>query len=345
MLYTKEYHHDLEKNAGFISDILHDLGTATILVTGAGGLIGSATVDLLCCAKKLYNRELSIYAAGRDLDRLRDRFSDWPDLSYLQYDALKPMETDVVFDYVIHCASNANPAKYMEEPVETMRINFDGMYHILEYARGKKCRILYVSSSEVYGNRDGQKNLFDETGYYSVDILNSRACYPSSKRAAETLCKAYIDEYKADVVIVRPGHVYGAMMKANDNRASSQFIRDVIHHKDIVMKSAGQQLRSYCYVMDCVTAMLTVMGIGKTGEAYNISNVDSVATIREFAEELALQSGRKVIFENASDEEKKGYNLMDISALNAEKLEALGWRGHYNLQDGIRSVLKSVRLE
>ena len=203
-------------------------------------------------------------------------------------------------------------------------------------------RILYISSSEVYGNKkDNEPYLEDEYGY--VDILDSRSCYPSSKRASETLCAAYSKEYGVDYTIARPGHVYGPTMTANDNRASSQFPRDVLAGKDIIMKSSGAQLRSYCYVLDCASAILTILLAGKNGEAYNISNKDSVVSIREMAESFAKNAGQKIVFENPSDIEKMAFNKMNNSSLNASKLESLGWKANFNLEQGVIATLDAGR--
>ena len=105
------------------------------------------------------------------------------------------------------------------------------------------------------------------------------------------------------------------------------------------MKSAGTQLRSYCYVVDCASAILTVLLKGEVGQAYNISNPDSVCTIRELAEAMAEAGGEELIMEEASEREKKGFNPMENSALEAEKLARLGWKGKFDLTSGtVRSI-------
>jgi nucleoside-diphosphate-sugar epimerase len=178
-----------------------------------------------------------------------------------------------------------------------------------------------------------------------VDILNPRAAYPSGKRAAETLCASYGDQFGTDTVIVRPGHVYGPGVKESDTRASADFSRRAARGEAIIMKSAGAQLRSYCYALDCASALITVLIAGKSGEAYNISNRDSVVSIRDMAEALAEAGGVPVRFENPSDLEKKGYNLMDNSGLDASKLEALGWKACFSLAEGAKSTVEGLRNE
>ena len=203
-------------------------------------------------------------------------------------------------------------------------------------------RVLYISSSEIYGKKttDG---LYNESDYGYIDLLSSRSCYPISKRAAETLCVSFLKEYGCDVVIVRPGHIYGPTQTKEDSRASAQFLREASERKDIVMKSAGMQLRSYCHCLDCATAIFVALLRGETGKAYNISNHDSIVTIRQFAEICSSYVGRQLLFELPSSEEISTYNKMECSALNSKLLEELGWSGTWDLYNGIAESIDRIR--
>lgn len=346
MRYTIEYEKDLKRIAGVITGI-EKLRNCRIFVSGAGGLICSALVDFLMNLNEWKNAGIEVYAAGRSEARIRKRFSRWsgrPEFHYLPYDAMERIASEEQFDYFIHGASNANPAAYVREPVETMLANLIGIRNVLEYARVQGSgRVLYLSSSEVYGKKTTPER-YREDEYGFLDILNPRACYPSSKRASETLCAAFLQEYGVDSVIVRPGHVYGPTATSSDNRASTQFPRDVLQGRDILMKSPGTQLRSYCYVLDCVSAMVTVLLNGQAGSAYNISNPNCVVTIRQMAEAFAKAGGRNVVFDNPTDAEREGYNLMDNSALDSDRLEALGWKGLFDLEAGVRATLDAMDL-
>lgn len=345
MKYTEQYWCDLEKVQKVVPN-LEVFYKKRILITGASGMIGSAIVDFLLQLNRIKKYEVEIFVAGRNKTRVKERFGSFFQDTYfhfLQYDATEKIEFTEEFDYIIHAASNANPLVYAKFPVETMISNFDGMLHLLEYAQKHDVsRVLYVSSSEVYGNKKSL-GAYKETDYGYVDLLNPRACYPLAKRATETLCSAYRNEYGIDFVIVRPGHIYGPTMTENDTRASSQFARDIIEEKDIVMKSSGLQQRSYCYVLDCVSAILTVLIQGKAGEAYNISNPNSVCTIREIAEAFAEEGKRKVIFENATEAEKKRYNLMENSVLDAKKILDLGWKGIFTIEEGVARTIDGLK--
>lgn len=347
MHYTSTYLNDLTEAQEAIVGI-EDFKGCSVLVTGATGLVCSAIVDFLIRLNDTRNAGVCVYVTARSLQKATDRFGQLlnrPDVVFVEYDALKDVTWSFDVDYIIHGASPANPALYTKQPVETMLANILGMNNILNYAKKHHVkRVLFVSSSEVYGRKENSEP-YGSSEYGYVDILNPRACYPSAKRACETLCSSYGAEYGIDSVIVRLGHVYGPTATRQDTRASSQFFYDVLDGHDIVMKSAGSQVRSYCYVVDCVSAILTVLLSGEMGKAYNISNPVSVVTIRELAEQIAKSSGRKVVFENPSDEEKKGYNLMDNSSLDSADLLILGWKGLFSLEDGVNHTLVNLQGE
>ncbi len=312
-----------------------------ILVTGATGLIGGCLVEALMMNSK---RDYQVYASGRNEQRARLRFNDFADdkaFHFVRYDVMQPLQCDVRFDYIIHAASNASPNFFAKSPVEVIKSNIFGVANLMEYglSHGMK-RFLYVSSGEVYGEGDGRVFTEDYSGY--VNCATPRACYPSSKRAAETLCVSYAAEYGADIVIARPCHTYGPHFTEQDNRVYAQFIRNVLSDKDIVMKSTGEQFRSWCYVVDCVSGLLYVLLKGTSGEAYNIADDKSNISIRELAETIATISGRKVVIDQPDVDEKIGYNPVTKSVFSTEKLECLGWRPCCGIKSGIAHTIAEL---
>lgn len=300
------------------------LSGCNILVTGATGLIGGCLVEALMLNP---NRNYHVYASGRNEERARKRFAEFADdaaFHFVLYDVLEPLASDVNFDYIIHAASNASPNFFATKPVEVIKSNIQGLSNLMEYglSHGMK-RMLYVSSGEVYGEGDGRVFTEDYSGY--VNCTSPRSCYPSSKRAAETLCVSYAQEYGADVVIARPCHTYGPHFTEADNRVYAQFIRNVLRGEDIVMKSTGAQFRSWCYVVDCVSALLHILLKGENGQAYNIADDSSNITIKELAETIAAIGGKKVVIDVPSITEAKGFNVVSKSVFSTQKLEGLGW--------------------
>ena len=256
---------------------------------------------------------------------------------------LCPLECDIRFDYIIHAASYASPNFFAQKPVEVIKSNIDGVANLIEYGlkHGMK-RFLYVSSGEVYGEGDGRIFTEDYSGY--VNCATPRACYPSSKRAAETLCVAYAAEFGVDVVIARPCHTYGPYFTEQDNRVYAQFIRNVLRGEDIVMKSSGEQFRSWCYVVDCVSALLHILLKGDKGQAYNIADEYSNITIKELAEMVAAIGGRKVIVDIPDSDEKRGFNVVTKSVFSTRKLKQLGWSVlPYMMIDKMKSTINQMK--
>lgn len=314
------------------------LAGTNIFVTGATGLIGGCLVETLMMNPK---RNYQVYASGRNEERALLRFKDFADdpaFHFVKYNVMQPLESDVQFDYIIHAASNASPNFFAKNPVEVIKSNIDGVSHLMDYglSHGMK-RFLYISSGEIYGEGDGRVFTENYSGY--VDCAKPRSCYPSSKRAAETLCVSYASEYGADVVIARPCHTYGPHFTEQDNRVYAQFIRNILRGEDIVMKSTGEQFRSWCYVVDCVSALLYILLKGENGEAYNIADAQSNISIRELAETIATIGGRKVVFEIPDVDEKCGFNPVTKSVFSTDKLESLGWKPLTHISEGYEKAI------
>ena len=326
---------------------LDSMAGKTVLVTGATGLICSAVMDILICYNESHAEPIRLIAAGRNEQKIRDRFAQYSDRPYftsVRYDATS-VGPDFGFnaDYIIHGAGNATPGTIVREPVETMTANFWGLRNLLDHAvkHGTK-RVLYISSSEVYGKKDNDEP-FREGEYGYIDLLSPRNSYSVAKRAAETLCASYADEYGVDAVIIRPGHIYGPTASEADNRVSSAWAYAVARGEDIVMKSSGSQIRSYCHCLDSATAILKALLCGESGRAYNISNPDSVISIREMAGILAKAGNVALRQEMPTNEEKKGFNPMSNSSLDASGLLSLGWKGCFDAETGFGHTVRIIR--
>ena len=309
----------------------------TVLVTGGSGLIGAALIEYL-----LGNPGVRVVGAGRSEAKF-SRFSTHSNFKYLKYDATGEFESEDDADVIVHAASAASPDLYLTKPVETMLANIAGINEILKYAVGRQCKIVYVSSSEVYGNAEPRINGFVETDGGYVDLLNPRSSYPMGKRAAETLCASYCAEYGVDVSIVRPGHIYGPTATESDMRVSSLWPRQAAKGEDIEMKSEGTQVRSYTHSYDCATAILTVALHGRSGEVYNIANPSVVCSIRQLAEEVALAGGVKLISKCPTAKDLAAFNPMDNSRIDAAKLVGLGWKPIYDVHSGIMQTIREIK--
>ena len=347
VIYSSEYWFDVKRVADVIPN-LNQLKNKKILITGATGMICSAVFEILIYLNRNYHFNISITLAGRSRERINDRFkllNENEDYRFTFYDSTSySFDYSEKVDFIIHGASPADPKSYGLYPVETMKSNIIGLDTLLKVnKKNTNCRLLYLSSSEIYGRKE-DNDPYKESDYGYVDVLNPRACYPNAKRAAETLCASYYKEFGTDFVIVRPGHIYGPSITDKDSRASAQFTRKAKVGRNIILKSVGNQLRSYCYTLDCASAILTVLLNGICGNAYNISNPKSVISVRNLAELMAKIAGVNINYELPSDEEKSNYNLMENSSLDATKLIKLGWTGIFSPEEGVARTLNYIDL-
>ncbi|MCI9359732.1 MAG: NAD-dependent epimerase/dehydratase family protein [Hungatella sp.] len=337
---------DIDKVLGVLPELDYIAGKS-VMITGAAGLICSSIVDVLFRYNDTHDIPIHIYAAGRRMEEMSARFGNQinrDDFTFVVYDASKTNnKLDIHVDYIIHGAGNAFPDLIIKEPVETMLCNFTGIKYLLDYAKeyGVK-RVLYISSSEVYGNKEGNEPYHEEE-YGYIDLLNSRNSYSIGKRAAETLCASYAAEYRVEVTVVRPGHIYGPTASPHDNRVASSWAYAAARGEDIVMKSDGEQIRSYCYSLDCASAMIKVLLTGESIRAYNISNPDSIITIKNLAEILAKSAGVGLRMEIPTDNEKKGFNPMHNSSLESKCLLELGWIGCFSAEEGLSHTVSILR--
>lgn len=301
---------------------LSPLAGRRVLVAGGAGMLGSCLVDLL-----REDGRCRVIAVGRDAAAARERFGpEDGSYSFYRHDVSEPLTNlSEHIDYIIHAASNADPLRMAKDPVGTLMANVEGTRNLLEYgmAHGMR-RFLFVSSGEIYGQPDGDS--FREEYCGPLDLFSPRTCYPEGKRAAEILCRSYMDQYGADAVIVRPCHLFGPTMRPNDSRAASQFLRSAAEGKDVVLKSEGLLVRSHCYAADAARGILLALLSGERGAAYNIADRRYQMRIRDFAERAAQAGGSRVIFDTPGELEQKGYSRAERMVLDPGRLEALGWR-------------------
>lgn len=330
------YNDDLKRAVHNID--LEQLRGKSIFITGGLGLICSTIVDVLLAYGKIGH----VYIGARNQNNFNERFAGNEKVSFYPYDAMKPLKLDIEPDYIIHGAGMASPELYTLMPVETVLSNFDGIHALLQFAKDNSVkRVLYISSSEVYG-----KKIIDEPyvegNYGEVDIDSIRSSYIIAKRSSEMLCKAYASEYGINVVIVRPGHIFGPSLRKEDKRISSNFALKAASGEKLEMKSSGLQKRSYCYSIDCALQILTVLLNGECGQAYNIGH-DEVTTIKEMAEIYAKAGNVELIVAKPTESEIKAFNPMNNSALDNTKVKELGYHDVFSVEEGLVHTVEILK--
>lgn len=348
----------IEKNNVIIDDLnkicseTHDwqsLSKKTILITGAGGFIGSYLVKTFLYADQLFNLSLTIICVVRNKKSLDGRLN-----SYLNFSNLLVFEQDMSLplkksfptsDILIHAASQASPKFYSIDPVGTLAANISGTMNLLNFFQhNNQEQFIYISSGEVYGEMANKNSEIKEDTYGYLDPIKVRSCYGESKRMSENICISYNHQYDIDTRILRPFHTYGPGLSPSDGRVFADFIHAVANGNDIRMTSDGSAMRPFCYISDAVDGILHVIFYGKAGNAYNLANPDGEISIKNLAKvvaEVRPDCNIKVI--SASQDSNYLRSPVSRQIVNIEKLKLLGWLPKVGVKDGFsRSVISEV---
>lgn len=333
----------------YVADLEYEwnvLEGKTLLLTGATGMIGSFLIDVIMYRNKKYGMNCKIIALGRNYEKAKMRFETyWEDIcfKFINCDINDPIGEGIcdAVDFIFHAASNTHPVAYATEPVQTITTNVIGTYNLLEWGieHGMK-KFLLASSVEIYGENRGDIEEFDESYMGYIDCNTLRAGYPESKRVSEALCQAYSMKYKCEIGIARIARVYGPTLQSSDTKALSQFLKKGIKKEDIVLKSNGEQFYSYVYVADVAAALLLILMSGQNGEAYNIADAYSNIRLKDLAKIIADYAGTKVIFEIPDEVEAMGYSKATKAIMDAKKIQSIGWKAHYSINEGLVRTIK-----
>ncbi|MDD5952288.1 MAG: NAD-dependent epimerase/dehydratase family protein [Oscillospiraceae bacterium] len=339
---------DLEEVAND-QTLLNLLKQKTIFVTGATGLIGSQVVKALCIMNRLHQAGIKVIALCRSEEKARSVFGpllEWGDLSLCLGDVSQPIQVNANIDYILHGASPTSSKFFVTHPVETIRTAIDGTANVLELARAKQVQgFLYLSSLEVYGTVEPDAGFISEDHYGYLDPLSVRSSYSEGKRMVECLCVSYGQQYGVPVKIARLSQTFGAGVDYHDGRVFAEFARCAMEGKDIVLHTKGRTVRTYCYTKDAVSALLYLLTKGETGNAYNVTNMDTAISIWEMAElvrDTFPEANIQVTCDMPEDISAFGYNPEMIIKLSSEKLQSLGWKATVGLEEMYRRMIRSM---
>ncbi len=298
------------------------------LVTGGAGFIGS----FLCERLMAQGHEvicLDNFYTGRKCN-VAHLLSD-PRFELIRHDITEPILLEV--DRIYNLACPASPVHYQYNPVKTVKTSVMGMVHMLGLGKRVRARVLQASTSEVYG--DPAEHPQREEYWGHVNPIGPRACYDEGKRVAETLCFDYHRQNGVDVRVVRIFNTYGPRMLEDDGRVVSNFVVQALKGHDITIYGDGQQTRSFCYVDDLVTGLVSMMDQNEVIGPINLGNPVEF-TIRELADlVIALTGSKSQIVAKPLPKDDPVRRQPDITKARLH----LGWEPKVPLRAGLEKTI------
>jgi len=311
-----------------------------VLITGGGGFLGSHLGDGLLAA----GHEVTALDTSPDL-KVRHNLEN-PSFRYIKgsifdLDLLESLirKSDLVY----HLAAVVGVEHYVEDPFHVLNVNVNGTQNVLKYAHRYDKKMVFASTSEVYGKsthapfrEDGDRVL----GSTQID----RWCYSTSKAVGEHFCFAY-GKLGMPVVIVRFFNVYGPRLDRIDvGRVITIFMGQLLRGEDLTVIGDGKQTRSFTYVDDAVAALIQA-GVRPeaVGSIFNIGN-DAETSVHELAEAMIRAypgTGSKITF--VPQEQIYGNSYEDIQRRVPDITRMrtiLGVEPTISLEDGLRRTIE-----
>jgi len=314
------------------------------LVTGGAGFIGSH----LC--RRLLADGCSVICLDNFASGLRRNIE--PLLKHADFELVEcdvseaPLPPRLAADRYFHMASPASPnphtpRSYMALPLLTARANSVGLQNVLDLAEQHGGRVLFASTSEVYG--DPKEHPQREDYWGNVSSTGPRSCYDEAKRFGEALSMIYVRSMGIDVRLVRIFNTYGPNMDPEDGRMLPNFITQALRDEQLTIYGDGQFTRSLCYVQDLVDGLLAVMESSRAdaaGRVYNVGNPEE-HTILDYAKlvlELLPDSTSSITYLDPVPDDPSR-RRPDIGRARSE----LGWQPRVALRDGVRQTIDYFR--
>lgn len=316
------------------------MSNKTVLVTGASGFIGYHLVGHLI-REGYYVIALDNFFSG-DIGNIEE-YRNNPRFELIRHDIIDSIRLEV--DEIYHLACPGSPVHYQKNPIFTLKTCFIGTMNILGLAKRTNSKVVFASTSEIYG--DPLIHPQTESYYGNVNTIGTRSCYDEGKRIAETLCMEYYKNHGVDVRIARIFNTYGPRMLFNDGRVISNFILSSLVNGELPIYGDGTQTRSFCYVSDMVSALYKLMKLDRKDILDNMPinlgnpNEISIAELGELMCKIVNPNLKISYREFPVDDPKK--RRPDIS----RAIRLLNWEPKVDIETGIKKTVEDfkVRLE
>jgi dTDP-glucose 4,6-dehydratase len=240
---------------------------------------------------------------------------------------MKRLFRDFKPDAVIHFAAQSHVDTSFENAEQYIKDNIIGTYTILECVKESMCRLVHISTDEVYGEVD-----LDETSNSETSVLNPTNPYSATKAGAELLVKAYGHSFGIPYVITRGNNVFGP--KQYPEKVIPAFIDAMMKGDPCKVHGEGRSRRNFIYVDDVSRAVMTVLQKGKNGTVYNIGthNEYSVLEVFDILRELVNSEATKIHVGDRPHNDKR-------YAVDSEALKQLGWSEQVPFDIAIRKTV------
>ncbi len=305
----------------------------TTLITGGAGFVGSHLCDrMLAEGDAVIAIDNMVTGSTSNLSGL---IND-PRFTLIEHDLLKGIPDLPRIDRIFHMASPASPPAYQRHAIATLRVNAETTRQLLDLAARDGARMLFASTSEIYGDPLDHPQREDYRGH--VSPIGPRSMYDESKRYAEALMMAYRHAHQVETRIVRIFNTYGPRMDPEDGRVVSNFVVQAILGKPLTMYGNGAQTRSFQYIDDLIEGIVRLMN-SDYQDPVNIGNPNEF-TMLELAENVLRITGSssEIVYRPlpADDPVRR---RPDISRAKA----VLDWEPHVSLEEGLSRTISAFR--
>lgn len=300
------------------------------LVAGGAGFIPSHLCDLLL-DRGYQVTAVDNLATGR---RANLASAIARGLKFIERDINEPFPATAewTFDEIYNMASPASPVDFAKMPVFIMDTSGRGHRNLLELARATKARVLFASTSEVYGDPEVHPQREDYFG--NVNPIGPRSCYDEAKRFGEALSYAFHRQFGVEIRIARIFNTYGPRMRPDDGRIIPNFFIQALQNQPLSVYGDGSQTRSFCYVSDLCEGIFRLMQSSER-KPVNIGN-PTERTVVEIAREInALTGNRAETRRLPLPENDPKQRRPDITRAG----QLLDWKPVVLLEDGLRQTM------
>ncbi len=307
-----------------------------ILVTGGAGFIGSNFIRHMLAAHPehtITNLDKLTYAGN--LENLKD-IENLPSYAFFRADICNNKLIDSLeFDAIINFAAESHVDRSILNASPFLQTNVIGTQSLLESAKKRNCRMLHVSTDEVYGSID--KGLFTEES-----PLMPNSPYAASKASSDLLVRAYHETFDMDLIITRCSNNYGPYQFPE--KLVPLVISSALQGKAIPVYGDGQNVRDWIHVLDHCKAIDLVFHKAATGEVYNIGGRNELKNIDIIRSLLAMVAEKTGADKNALFglitfvKDRPGHDRR--YAIDPTKIETnLGWNHETVLDKGLSETV------